>query len=255
MHVEVFPRRIPTEVRAKDTAGQEERLVVIAPQERSGALGGLPVGRFPFWNIQRLPIRPIFEIGVGHLVAHPMQQTFSVPGKRRPMPGRILMVPGYPVGELAMRFMKNLAARHGRVSMLAKVLRDRHPILEFRLVPEPRKGSGPTIPAFVTPDTDGRRPQSGHRRHSRGVAQRRRTIRLLEQHAPRCEPIDIGSLGLGMSSKTTNPVVQIVDGDEQDVRRFVFGKTGANQQQEAKKCEDRFHVNSFWARQSAARFS
>jgi hypothetical protein len=58
-----------------------------------------------------------------------------------------------------------------------------------------------------------------------------------------------------MSSKTTNPVVQIVDGDEQDVRRFVFGKTGANQQQEAKKCEDGFHVISFWARQSAARFS
>ena len=97
------------------------------------------------------------------------------------MPGRILMVPGDRVRELSMRFMKNLAARHGRVSMLAKVLRDRNPILEFRLVPEPRNGSGPNVRGIaVVPDTGGRGPQSGHRRRSRGVAQRRRTIRLLE---------------------------------------------------------------------------
>lgn len=51
--------------------------------------------------------------------------------------------------------------------------------------------------------------------------------------ARRADPIDIGSPGLGMSTKTTDPVVQVVDGDEQDVGRFVFGKTGTNQQQEA----------------------
>jgi hypothetical protein len=45
-----------------------------------------------------------------------------------------------------------------------------------------------------------------------------------------------------MSSKTTNPVVQIVDGDEQDVGLFVLGKARASQQQEAKKCKDGFHV-------------
>ena len=65
---------------------------------------------------------------------------------------------------------------------------------------------------------------------------------LLEEDALAGQLVDVWSLRLGMSSKTTNPVVQIVDGDEQDVRRFVFGKTGANQQQEAKKCEDGFHV-------------
>ena len=56
---------------------------------------------------------------------------------------------------------------------------------------------------------------------------------LIEEHAFLCKSIDIGSLGLGMSSKTTNPVVQIVDGDEQDVQRFVLGKSGANQKQGA----------------------
>jgi hypothetical protein len=39
VHVEVFLWRIPTEVRTKDTARQKEGLFVIAPQERSRALG------------------------------------------------------------------------------------------------------------------------------------------------------------------------------------------------------------------------
>jgi hypothetical protein len=51
MHVEVFPRRIPAEVRAKDTAGQEEGLVVIAQQERSSAFGGLSVCRLLVRNV------------------------------------------------------------------------------------------------------------------------------------------------------------------------------------------------------------
>ena len=45
-----------------------------------------------------------------------------------------------------------------------------------------------------------------------------------------------------MPSKATNPVVQIVDGDEEDVGRLILGKDRANQQQKAKKCEDGFHL-------------
>ena len=133
MHVEVFLRRIPTEVRAKDTTGQEEGLVVITPQERGGTVGGLPVGRFLFRNVQRLPIRPIFVILVGHLVAHPMQQA-SLPGKRRPMLGRVLMVPGDRVGELAVRLMKNLATS---LILSEKIVTSLPKAKELRKVAEP----------------------------------------------------------------------------------------------------------------------
>ena len=50
-------------------------------------------------------------------------------------------------------------------------------------------------------------------------------------------------------------VPEVVHEQGDDVRAFVFSKTGANQQQGAKQCEDGFHVISFWVRQSAARFS
>ena len=41
---------------------------------------------------------------------------------------------------------------------------------------------------------------------------------LIEEHAFLCKSIDIGSLCLRVSSKTTDPVIQIVNGNEQDVR-------------------------------------
>jgi hypothetical protein len=44
---------------------------------------------------------------------------------------------------------------------------------------------------------------------------------LLEEDSFASQFVDVGCLRLGMSSKTTNPVVQIVDSDEQDVRPVV----------------------------------
>ena len=41
---------------------------------------------------------------------------------------------------------------------------------------------------------------------------------LIEEHALLRKTIDIGSLCLRMSSKTSDPVIQIVDSNEQDVR-------------------------------------
>ena len=199
MHVEVLLRCIPSEMRTKDAAAKKEGLVVTALQKRRSALGGLPVGCFAIRDVQWLPIRPILIILLGHLVAHPVKQAFA-PGHWRPVLGRVLMSPGYRVGELAMRLMKNLATRLGSVAMLAKVLRNRHPVFQFRLIPKPREAFSFPIPAFVVPYIDSRSPQSGHCRHPRGVAQRRRTIGLLKEHSPRGEPIDIGSLGLRMAA-------------------------------------------------------
>ena len=41
---------------------------------------------------------------------------------------------------------------------------------------------------------------------------------LLEEDSLASQFVDVWCPGLGMSSKTTDPVVQIVDGNEQDVR-------------------------------------
>ena len=136
MHVEVFPRRIPAEVRAKDTAGQEEGLVVIAQQERSGAFGGLSVGCLPVRNVKWLPICPILVILLRHLVTQSMQET-TIFWKRCSMLGRILMIPRDRVRELAAGFMKDLASHYRCVPMLTKVLWDRHQVMEFWLVAEP----------------------------------------------------------------------------------------------------------------------
>ena len=43
---------------------------------------------------------------------------------------------------------------------------------------------------------------------------------LLKEHAPRCKPIDVRCFGLWMSTETTDPVVQIIYGKEQNVGSF-----------------------------------
>ena len=53
---------------------------------------------------------------------------------------------------------------------------------------------------------------------------------LLEEYASRCKPIDVGCLGLRMTTETTDPVIQIIDGKKQNVGSF----TGLQE----KTCED-----------------
>ena len=43
---------------------------------------------------------------------------------------------------------------------------------------------------------------------------------LFKEHTPLCKPIDIGCLGLRMSSEATDPVVQIIYGKKQNVGSF-----------------------------------
>jgi hypothetical protein len=38
-----------------------------------------------------------------------------------------------------------------------------------------------------------------------------------EKHTALCETIDVGGFGLRMAPETANPVVEVVDGDEEDV--------------------------------------
>ena len=45
-----------------------------------------------------------------------------------------------------------------------------------------------------------------------------------------------------MAAETTDPVVQIIYRDEEDVGRFAVGNCGTNKQLDTKKCEDGFHA-------------
>jgi hypothetical protein len=47
-------------------------------------------------------------------------------------------------------------------------------------------------------------------------------VSIREQDTTSCQPIHIGRLDLRMSTQAPDPVIEIVDGDEQDVgmRRF-----------------------------------
>ena len=49
---------------------------------------------------------------------------------------------------------------------------------------------------------------------------------IREQRAPGGEAIDVGGLRLGMTAEATDPVIQIVDGDEQDVGRLMRCRVG-----------------------------
>ncbi len=42
-------------------------------------------------------------------------------------------------------------------------------------------------------------------------------MRIGEQHAARCEPVQVWSQRLGMAVHTADPVIQIIDGNEQDI--------------------------------------
>ena len=59
---------------------------------------------------------------------------------------------------------------------------------------------------------------------------------LLEKDALLCQLVDVWCLRLGMSSKTTNPVVQIVDGDEQHVRSL--GRPDGPRENDREEAED-----------------
>ena len=62
---------------------------------------------------------------------------------------------------------------------------------------------------------------------------------LFKEHAPLGEGIDIRRFGLRMTTETTNPVVQIIDGNEQNVRLFSRKATDCRCHENAKAQKSR----------------
>ena len=62
---------------------------------------------------------------------------------------------------------------------------------------------------------------------------------LFKEHSALAQRIDVRRLGLWMPAKTTNPVVEVIDGDEQDVRPFSRKATDCRCKENAKAQKSR----------------
>ena len=110
-----------------------------------------------------------------------------------------------------MRLMVKFAAAPGEVTVLAEVLRQRHPILVLWQIPKPIQ---------VAIDAGVGWGEAGHNRRARWAAQGRGTISLFKKDAALCEGIDIRSLGLWMSTEASDPVIEVIHRNEEYIGAF-----------------------------------
>ena len=124
--------------------------------------------------------------------------------------------------------MEYFSARPGHVPMLPEILRDSYPVLVLGNFTEPRCPAVAVriVHASVCVDAGRRGPQAGHDRHAGRIAQRCGTIRLLKKDPFLGKSIDIGRLGLRMTAQTADPVVQIVDCQEQNIVFLLSAQIG-----------------------------
>ncbi len=138
--------------------------------------------------------------------------------------GRGCIAPGGPnvstsagavlLGRVAV--VEDLPAAECGVAVLLEPLEERRVVFELLRGAEPRR---------ERVHAGGGRPQSGEDARARRVAQRRLTVRVGERGAACCEPVKVRRLHLRVPAERPDPVVQVVDRDEQDVRLLrAFGE-------------------------------
>ena len=108
-----------------------------------------------------------------------------------------------------MCLMVKFTATPGEVTVLAEVLRQRHPILVLWHIPKP-------IQVAIDAGIGGG--EAGHNRRARWAAQGSGTVGLFKKDAALCEGIDIRSLGLWMTAQASGPVIEVIYCYEQYVR-------------------------------------
>ena len=92
--------------------------------------------------------------------------------------------------------------------MLPKVLRKSDAAAEFFDITEPRaKGV----------DAGGRGPQAEHEACARRITQRRLRMSVRESGSPRRQTADMRGLHLWMATERFDPVVEVIDSDEEDI--------------------------------------
>ena len=107
-----------------------------------------------------------------------------------------------------MGLVIELPSAPGEVTVLPEKLGQGHPVLVLGHVAKPVQ---------VAVDAGRRWSESHHDRGTRRTAERSGAMGLFKEHATLGEGIDIGCLGLRMATEATGPVVQIIDGNEQNV--------------------------------------
>ena len=124
------------------------------------------------------------------------------------------MIPRSGIRELAMGFVIEFTAAPSEVSLFPKILGQGHPILVLWHIPKPIQ---------VAVNTGRRRAKSHHNCGAGRTTERGGAMGLFKEHAALGEGIDVRCLGLRMAAETTDPVIEIVHGNEQHIG-VLFGE-------------------------------
>ena len=103
------------------------------------------------------------------------------------------------------------------------MLREGGEVFELRELAEP---GGESV------DAGGVRAQAHHEAGAGGITERGLAVGVGEKGAAGGELIDVGSPGIGMTVETTDPVILVIDGDEEDVGLFGSEAEGGGEEGE-----------------------
>ena len=207
VEVEVLPGHVPGQVRLGEAASQEEGLLARLVQLADRPVHDLDIEHLGVVHVEGSPGRP------GGL-----RDTFlplaDVPGASRPR-RRVVLVPGVRIA--GARSMEDLAAALRGVAVRLQVLHQGHGV-----------GQLLAKPLAVAVDAGLRRQDARQQTDPGGVAERRRRVGPGERHAAARQAIDVRRARLRVAGQVADPVVQVVDGDEENVRRPVLRRRGCS---------------------------
>src|SRR5205823_4619679 len=124
--------------------------------------------------------------------------------------------------------IKNFSATNNAIAIGPKILRQRHRVWnEFAKAMQ------------VSINPGGGWPQTRDERDARRIAQRRGAIGVSEKHSAFCEPVDIRRLSLWMAAHHANPIVHVIDGDEQNFWFRGAGLRAAAERSDAEEKQNR----------------
>ena len=197
--VEVLRRHIPGQVWPENPACQEEGLAEIAIQLFGNPINDLCVAHFGIIDFDRPPVE-VSSLG------NPVQWAIRWQRIARPCFRLrwVVLVPRRRVRELAV---VDFSRPHGRVSMRHEMLRQGDGV---------RHGFAPRVRVLVHAGRGGA--NARHQGGTRWIAGGRSTVSVREQDATFCQPIDVRRYRLRVTAEYSDPVVEIINGDEQHVR-------------------------------------
>ena len=209
MRVKISLRHVPGRVRAIDARRREPRPVRRLEQAFRDPGRHLPVAHGPIVGYHMGPV----ETGVdGVFVGGPVGRADFV--RQLPFERRIVGVPGAGVlvahesTRVVRVGMKNFSRAQCAIPIIAKIPGDRRQVGQVFVVE-------PTGIVFVNARAG--RAQAQHQRGSRRIADSGDRVGVGKHHAASGKCVDIRGLCLGMPPEDTDPVVQVVDRDEQDI--------------------------------------